>query len=67
MPRSSFALALAATLTACAPNANDPGEGGLTVGENQELDAAAAALDARPRAPQPPGTAQAPVNGTRPR
>lgn len=42
------------TLTGCLRHENDPGQGGLTIGENKELDAAAAELDARPKAPAPP-------------
>ena len=41
-------------LTGCLRHENDPGQGGLTIGENKELDAAAAELDARPKAPAPP-------------
>lgn len=52
----SGALGLS-SLTGCLRHENDPGQGGLTIGENKELDAAAAMLDARPKAPPPPGPA----------
>lgn len=54
-----FAAILASSclaLTACGPGENDPGPGGVTVGEARALDDAAAMLDAR--APQ-----DAPANG----
>ena len=50
------------TLTGCLRHENDPGQGGLTIGENKELDAAAAELDARPRAPAPPVGATSPTS-----
>lgn len=42
-----FALALAPALTACGPSDNDPGPGGVTVGEARALDEAAAMIDER--------------------
>ena len=39
--------ALALTLAGCGPGANEPGPGGVTVGEAKALDEAAAMLDAR--------------------
>ena len=45
---SNLALAaLSLTLASCGPGANDPGPGGVTVGEAKALDDAAAMLDAR--------------------
>ena len=49
-------------LTGCLRHENDPGQGGLTIGENKELDAAAAELDARPKAPAPPVGAPSPTS-----
>lgn len=46
----TFRLALvvpALILASCGPGANDPGPGGVTVGEARALDDAAAMLDAR--------------------
>jgi hypothetical protein len=48
--RASFllpALALVPALTACGPSDNDPGPGGVTVGEARALDEAAAMIDQR--------------------
>lgn len=45
LPACAFALALA--MTACGPGENDPGPGGVTVGEAQALDEAAAMLEER--------------------
>lgn len=55
-------------LTGCLRHENDPGQGGLTIGENKELDEAAAQLDARPKAPPPPAalTSTAPVQADEP-
>ncbi len=39
--------ALALLLAACGPKENDPGPGGVTVGEARALDDAAAMLDSR--------------------
>ena len=45
---SAFPLTiLLLLLTSCGPGANDPGPGGVTVGEAKALDDAAAMLDAR--------------------
>lgn len=54
------------TLTGCLRHENDPGQGGLTIGENKELDAAAAELDARPKAPAPPVGATSPTSAPPP-
>lgn len=43
LPLAALFLALAA----CGPGANEPGPGGVTVGEAKALDDAAAMLDAR--------------------
>lgn len=51
---SVAALFALAALGGCLRHENDPGQGGLTIGENKELDEAAAMLDARPKAPTPP-------------
>ncbi|MBU1253183.1 MAG: hypothetical protein KKE69_02145 [Alphaproteobacteria bacterium] len=69
--RASFllpALVLVPALTACGPSDNDPGPGGVTVGEARALDEAAAMIDERQTpaealAEQPsagPGPASAP-------
>ena len=43
-----FSLAIVClTLAGCGPGENDPGPGGVTVGEAKALDEAAAMLDAR--------------------
>ena len=42
----TFAV-LSLVLASCAPGENDPGPGGVTVGEAKALDDAAAMLDAR--------------------
>ena len=48
MKTSAFPLALLSLLlTGCGPGANEPGPGGVTVGEAKALDDAAAMLDAR--------------------
>ena len=41
------ALAFSLALTACGPSDNDPGPGGVTVGEARALDDAAAMIDER--------------------
>lgn len=41
------ALALMPALAACGPSDNDPGPGGVTVGEARALDEAAAMIDER--------------------
>ncbi len=53
-------------LTGCLRHENDPGQGGLTIGENKELDAAAAELDVRPKAPAPPVGAASPTSASIP-
>lgn len=40
-------LAFSLALTACGPSDNDPGPGGVTVGEARALDEAAAMIDER--------------------
>ena len=48
MKRTALALAtLCLSLAACGPGENEPGPGGVTVGEAKALDDAAAMLDAR--------------------
>lgn len=48
MKRTALALAtLTLMLAACGPGENEPGPGGVTVGEARALDDAAAMLDAR--------------------
>ena len=48
MIRTALALAtLCLSLAACGPGENEPGPGGVTVGEAKALDDAAAMLDAR--------------------
>lgn len=47
------ALTLAATLGGCGPSDNDPGPGGVSVGEAQALDEAAEMIEAK-RLPQLP-------------
>jgi len=62
---------LCAALTACGPGENEPGPGGVTVGEAKALDEAAAMLDAQRSpidgtatvpAPLPPTATPAPAN-----
>ncbi len=59
------ALALALALTACGPSDNDPGPGGVTVGEARALDEAAAMIDKRQTPaevlPQEPATGAEPA------
>lgn len=51
-PLSLLALTAASLLlSGCFRYENDPGEGGVTIGEARELDEIAADLDARPQAP----------------
>ena len=47
MNRNLALAAICLTLASCGPGANDPGPGGVTVGEAKALDEAAAMLDAR--------------------
>lgn len=58
----------AATLGACRARDNDPGPGGVTVGEARALDEAAAMLENRPQAPPliPAETATAAPRATAP-
>jgi hypothetical protein len=51
-------LALLALLAACGPSENDPGPGGVTVGEAKALDEAAEMLEQR-RQPAPTPVANA--------
>lgn len=57
-----LSLPLLALLAACGPGENDPGPGGVTVGEAQALDEAAAMLETRKLPPEaldnPPTPAQ---------
>lgn len=57
-----LALPLTCLLAACGPGENDPGPGGVTVGEAQALDEAAAMLEAQKLPPEaldnPPAPAQ---------
>ena len=46
-PRRLLFLTFALALASCGPGENDPGPGGVTVGEARALDDAAAMLDAR--------------------
>ncbi|MDZ7588015.1 MAG: hypothetical protein U5J78_02200 [Parasphingorhabdus sp.] len=59
--RKPYLIILPILLSACGPGQNDPGPGGVTVGEAQALDDAAAMLDeqnaagtAPPAQPAPP-------------
>lgn len=45
--RSVFSVMILAGLAACGPAQNDPGPGGVTVGEAKALDEAAKMLDER--------------------
>jgi len=45
--KSSFSVMILAGLVACGPAQNDPGPGGVTVGEAKALDEAAEMLDER--------------------
>ena len=47
MPHRLLLNLLPLLLASCGPGANDPGPGGVTVGEAKALDDAAAMLDAR--------------------
>ena len=69
-PNPRLILALALVLTGCGPGENDPGPGGVTVGEAKALDEAAEMLDARRSpadgaavvpAPLPPSPAATPA------
>jgi|TARA_R100001244_G_scaffold39766_9_gene35988 hypothetical protein len=50
--RNLFSVAIMTGLVACGPAQNDPGPGGVTVGEAKALDEAAEMLDER-NAPPP--------------
>lgn len=52
MKKIAFIVGLSA-LSACGPAPNDPGPGGVTVGEAQALDEAAEMLDERNAPPEP--------------
>lgn len=54
MGKLPLLLLLCAVLTACGPGENEPGPGGVTVGEAKALDEAAAMLDAQ----------RSPIDGT---
>ena len=56
--RSIFSTILLIGLAACGPEQNDPGPGGVTVGEAKALDEAAKMLDERNT---PPETSDQPV------
>ncbi|MEP2101121.1 MAG: hypothetical protein ABJP02_08185 [Parasphingorhabdus sp.] len=47
------------SLVACGPAQNDPGPGGVTVGEAQALDEAAEMLDERNASPEEPSSEKA--------
>ena len=49
----SFMALIGCVLAGCGPAPNDPGPGGVTVGEAEALDEAAEMLDARNAPPQP--------------
>jgi hypothetical protein len=49
----TLALLPLALLIACGPSQNDPGPGGVTVGEAKALDEAAEMLEQRREAPTP--------------
>ena len=59
MPKRLPLALLPLLLASCGPGANEPGPGGVTVGEAKALDDAAAMLDAR-RSPAD-GAAQVPA------
>jgi len=55
MPRRLIALALLAALAACSKSDNEPGPGGVSVGEARALDEAAQMIEGQslPAAPPP--------------
>jgi len=59
MPRTFLLFATILALAGCGPGENEPGPGGVTVGEAKALDEAAAMLDER-RSPAA-GAAQVPA------
>ncbi|MCB2075965.1 MAG: hypothetical protein H6917_12965 [Novosphingobium sp.] len=50
--RSAIVLASVAALAACGPGENDPGPGGVTVGEARALDEAAEMIEQRRLPPE---------------
>ena len=50
--RNIFSITMLAGLVACGPAQNDPGPGGVTVGEAKALDEAAEMLDERNTPPE---------------
>ncbi|ASK90048.1 hypothetical protein [Sphingorhabdus sp. SMR4y] len=63
--KNLFSILILAGLVACGPAQNDPGPGGVTVGEAQALDEAAKMLDERNRPPDLSGSSEgglAPAN-----
>ncbi len=74
MRRYLLPASICLTLAACGPGENEPGPGGVTVGEAKALDEAAAMLDAQrspvegtatvpaPLPPTPEKTAPTPAN-----
>ena len=69
--RTALILASSLVLAACGKSDNDPGPGGVTVGEARALDEAAEMIEARrlpPEALRPPATSspQAPATGVPP-
>jgi len=50
--RSAIALVALALLTSCGPGENDPGPGGVTVGEARALDEAAEMIEQRRLPPE---------------
>lgn len=50
--KNIFSIILLAGLVACGPAPNDPGPGGVTVGEAKALDEAAKMLDERNAPPE---------------
>jgi len=50
--KSIFSLMILSALVACGPAQNDPGPGGVTVGEAKALDEAAKMLDERNAPPE---------------
>ncbi|MEQ8741788.1 hypothetical protein [Parasphingorhabdus sp.] len=57
--RNLFAVMILTLLVACGPAQNDPGPGGVTVGEAKALDEAAEMLDERNAPPESVETGQA--------
>ncbi len=55
--KASTAMAAMALLSACGPSDNDPGPGGVSVGEARALDEAAEMIEARRLPPETLGTA----------